>query len=101
MSAVRLEWRSLPYDPSKFLVVGTEIAAAYVPGTLSRFAVVETRGHPHDNYAGDVRYALRDAETVSDADVRAGRRPKMVGWFDTPDEAVEFALSSLENHDAP
>lgn len=95
MSAL-LSWRSLPYDRSKYLVAGTEIAAAYVPGTRSRFLIVETRGRPVGDRAGDVYYALRDAAMVSDDEVRAGKRSQVVGWFADPDEAVTRALSLLD-----
>lgn len=88
-----LEWRTLPYDPGKYFVVGTELAAAYVPGTLSRFAIYETRGHPYDGHAGDVYYAVRDAYTVSDAQVRAGKRAKVVARFDSYDDAANWSLA--------
>lgn len=90
-----LEWRSLPYERSKFLVVGTEIAAAFVPGTLSRFAIVEIRGYPRLDGPGDVYYAVRDAATVSDDDVRAGKRAKVVNRFADPDAAVEWCLAQV------
>lgn len=90
MSAV-LGWRSLSYDPSKYFVMGTEIAAAYVPGTSSRFAVYETRGQPFDGHAGDVYYTVRDAYTVTDEAVREGARAKVVARFESADEAVIWA----------
>ena len=95
MSAIRLEWRTLPYDSSKYFVVGTEIAAAYVPGTLSRFAIVETRGYPRLNGPGDVYYVVRDAATVSDDDVRSEKRAKIVARFDNYDEAIEWSLAQI------
>jgi hypothetical protein len=99
MSAVLLEWRSLPYEHSKFFVVGTEIAAAYVSGTLSRFAIIETRGHPRTedgkSVPGDVYYRVRDAATVRDEQVRAGKRAEVVARFDCCDEAIEWCLGQL------
>jgi hypothetical protein len=90
-----LSWRSVPYDPRQFFAVGTEIAVASVPGTLSRFAIYETRGYPRGNEPGDVFYTIRDASTVGDDDVRVGKRPKIVNRFSTPDEAVEWSLTHL------
>jgi hypothetical protein len=94
VSAVSLNWHSLPYDPAKFLVKGTEIAQAIVPGTLSRFAIVETRSIGEDRMPALV-YRLRDATTVSDADVRAGVRPHVVGVYAEPDLAAAAALAAL------
>ena len=83
-----LYWRTTNYDRSRFLVDGTELATAIVPGTLSRYQLCEIRcrgkgGHP------DRRIAVRDAATVSDEDVRNGKRPRIAAWFDTVDEAIE------------
>lgn len=94
MSAVSLNWRSLPYDPAKFLVKGTEIAQAIVPGSLSRFAIVETRSIGQDRMPALV-YCLRDAATVSDAQVCAGERPHIVGVYAEPEMAVAAALEAL------
>ena len=89
--SIALSWRTLPYDQRQFFVVGTELAAAYVPGTLSRFAIYETRGYPRKDGPGDVYYAVRDAHTVSDDGVRENKRPRIVARFDTSDEAVAWA----------
>jgi hypothetical protein len=94
MSAVSLNWRSLPYDPAKFLVKGTEIAQAIVPGTLSRFAIVETRALDASRMPALV-YRLRDAATVSDAQVKVGERPHIVGVYAEPDQAVAAALEAI------
>jgi len=94
LSAVSLAWRSLPYDPAKFLVKGTEIAQAIVPGTLSRFAIVETRALDETRVPTLV-YRLRDAQTVSDAEIKAGHRPRIVGVFDEPEKAVDAALNCI------
>lgn len=88
----KLNWHSLPYDASKVLVKGTELAQAIIPGTRSRFAVVETRSMEADGTPG-LLYRLRDAETVSDADVAKGIRPHIVGVFPTAEEAVAQALA--------
>lgn len=90
-----LSWQPLPYRQDRFFVRGTELAVAIVPGTLSRFAVYETRGAPDAGQPGDVFYAVRDAATVSDDDVRNGRRPAIVARFPEPDAAVAWALAAL------
>lgn len=72
MSSVSLSWRSVePSHSQRFLVKGTVLAVAYVPGTLSRFLIEEVRTREADGFAGTT-YRLRDAEKVSDADVRRG-----------------------------
>jgi hypothetical protein len=55
----------------------------------SRFQICETRCLDGDGNP-DRWYAIRDAETVSDADVRAKIRSKIVAWRTTVDEAIAF-----------
>lgn len=80
---MNLNWQYVtdPRDP-KFKVKGTRIAQA-VCGFRSRFAIVELR-----TYDFGVVYGIADAETVSDADVKAGVRPRIVKWFDNLEDAV-------------
>jgi hypothetical protein len=96
MSAPILSWRGLPYSRDAFLTKGTELAFAYVPGTLSRFAIYETRGGRDEHGHPTLVYRLRDAATVSDADLRAGKRPSVIGTFSEPDEAAAEALRIAE-----
>lgn len=92
MSALpALDWRSLPYPAGADLIKGTALAQAIVPGTRSRFAVVEVRTREADGFPG-VRYSVRDAHTVSDADIRDGKTPREVARFDGVIEAVEWCL---------
>ena len=93
MSVVSLSWHGVPYAKDRFFVKGAVIAQALVPGTLSRFAVREVRSGRDDEGYPTLRYALADAETVSDAEVREGKLPKAVFWADTPDECVSAAIS--------
>lgn len=90
-----LIWRPLPYRPGTDLVKGTELAMAFVPGTRSRFAICETRGIDADRMPCLV-YRLRDAETVSDAEVRAGVRPKVIGVYPEPEQAIAAAMNLAE-----
>ncbi len=94
MSAVSLDWHSLPYPAGADLCKGTELAQAIVPGTHSRFAVVETRTREADGFPG-VCYRVRDAATVSDADVRDGKRPAIVARFDNANDAVVWCQQQV------
>jgi hypothetical protein len=89
---MRLEWHTVtPSHSPKFMVKGTELNQATVPGTLSRFVVVEVRAYDADRMATTF-YQVRDAETVSDADVAAGRRPLVVYYGPDVDAAVAWAI---------
>lgn len=90
-----LNWRVLvsSYDPS-YTVKGTELAVAFVKG--SRFAIYEVRalepapaGSPN-RYELSLRYRVRDALTVSDAEVRLGTRPRIVFEDWDLDKVLEF-----------
>ena len=87
--SLHLNWRSLcPSHSPKFLVKGTELSFA-ICGPLSRFAVYEVRSYDAERNA-DRQYVIRDAETVSDADLKAGKRPAIVARFDGLDEVEQF-----------
>lgn len=86
-----LNWRTItPAHDPKFLVRGTELSVAIVPGHHSRFQICEIRTYIRlDNgYECDREYAIRDADKVSDQDVREGKRPPIVGRFASLDEAL-------------
>lgn len=85
-----MNWRNVtPSNSTRFFVKGTELNNAIVPGTLSRFQICEIRCYDHERQA-DRRYAVRDAETVSDAQIHKGKRPEIVKWFDDENSAVEW-----------
>lgn len=85
-----LSWRTItPSNNPKFTVKGTELAQAIVPGTNSRFAIVEVRTIDADRFLS-VTYYVRDAKTVSDAEVRDGIKPKIVFRGDL-DECLKVA----------
>lgn len=87
-----LEWRSLvPTTSSSFLVKGTELSCAVVPGTGWRFMLYEVRCYGPDREP-DRRYRLRDAASVCDADVREGKRPG-VCW---EGESIAGAVAHIE-----
>lgn len=95
MSTLTFSWNALPYAPGKRGVKGTELAQAIVPHTQSRFAVCETVALDGDGNHTTV-YRLRDAHTVSDADIRNCVRPKIVGVFPSPEDAACAAYELME-----
>lgn len=73
-----MNWRTITHSQSpSFMVKGTELARAVLPNCRSRFCVYEVRCLDADRQP-DVFFRLRDAETVSDEDVRSGARPRVV-----------------------
>lgn len=93
MSAVFLDWRSVtPSNSPLYFVKGTVLAIAIVPGTLSRFAIAEIRTWDGANSA--VRYSVRDASTVLDADIRNGKSPREVASFDGIDAALNYCQNN-------
>jgi hypothetical protein len=84
-------WRNVtPSNDPKFLVSGTELNNRIVPGTRSRYQLCEVRSYDREARTHDRRYAVRDAATVTDADIREGKRPAIVAWFDFEDSALNF-----------
>jgi hypothetical protein len=89
---MQLNWLTIcPSNSREHLVRGTELEMAFVPGTASRLAIYTVRTYDRDGY--DVRYRVRDAGRISDADVRAGKRPPIIGEFATMDE-LEIAIEN-------
>lgn len=84
-------WRTVTHSQSdKFMVRGTELSVMIVPGTLSRFQLCEMRTYDRtDPFPYGRNYAVRDAATVTDEQIREGKRPAIAKWF--PDE-----LAALE-----
>jgi hypothetical protein len=86
-----LNWRTVtPSNEPRHMVRGTELESAIPDGFRSRFAVYSIRTVERDlsftfehvnQY--DRRYVVRDAETVSDADVKDGKRPAIIAQFAT------------------
>lgn len=84
-----LNWKFItPSNSPKFMVNGTELNQALC-GNNSRFAIVEVRAYDASMNA-DRRYVVRDAATVSDAEIKAGIRPKIVANFNYEDEAINY-----------
>lgn len=77
MSAVLLNWRTLtPSKSPRFTLRGAELSFALC-GPQSRFAVYEVRC-TDDRGELDREYVVRDADLVSDAELRAGKRPPVI-----------------------
>jgi hypothetical protein len=90
-----LNWRSLTSDRDSrhtFMVTGTELSVAPVPGYQSRFCLYEVRSYDAAGEADRV-FRVRDAATVTLAQVREGVRPAVVGTFDSEDAALAFCAS--------
>lgn len=84
-----LDWRTItPSNDQKRWVKGCELESCIPPGFLSRFRIVSIRVYDADRNA-DVRYSVRDAATVTDAEVKAGKLPRSVGEFATLEEALK------------
>lgn len=87
------EWRNVtPSNHPKFLVKGTELNTK-VCGHLSRYQLCEIRSYKDDGFADRIYY-VRDAHTISDFDVRNGKRPDIVARFDNEDDAMKFILKN-------
>lgn len=88
-----LNWRTIcgSNDP-RHLVKGTEIEVCYPAGYHNRFALysVRTVSREGDHTVHDMRYRVRDAGTVSDAQVREGKRPDIVCEVDRLDDALAY-----------
>lgn len=84
-----LNWQTITgsLDP-RYMVKGTELAQAILPGNHCRFALVEVRCYDADRNS-DVTYRVRDAETVTDAEVKSGTRPRVV-FEGSYDDALKF-----------
>jgi hypothetical protein len=68
-----LNWRTLTGSTNpKFLVNGAELSVAFAAG--HRFAVYEVRCRDEEGQP-DRKYVIRDAQSVSDAQVKKGVRP--------------------------
>jgi S-adenosylmethionine hydrolase len=93
-----LEWRSLSPAPDKVLVRGTELSYAYA-GQQSRFQIVEVRTRVWDEadqrHYPSTTYHVRDAHTVTDAQVRDGKRPEIVYRSDDPAQCEAFCRPNI------
>lgn len=96
-----LDWRTLvgSNDPKRW-VRGTELEMAYVPETHSRLAIYSVRTVERDNDGSnyDMRYIVRDAGKISDADVKAGKHPPIVAQFATLDEFESAYARAKKEH---
>lgn len=85
-----MNWHPVTLSNSpKYMVKGTELNRAIVPGYQSRYALVEIRTYDEDGNA-DRGYSVRDAATVTDEDVRNGKKPKQIAFFNFEDDALNY-----------
>lgn len=95
MSAA-FDWQSVTTSrDAAFLIKGSELAKTIVPDTLCRFQICEHRAYTADRVP-TVVYRVRDAETVSDEQVRDGVRPAVVRHFHDFDEAVAWCQNQSD-----
>ena len=89
MRASSMNWRTVtPSNHAQFLVKGTELSTA-IYGQHSRFQICEIRCMGDDGFH-DRHYYVRDAATVTLAQVADGKRPEIVGRFVTLDGAMDY-----------
>lgn len=96
-------WRTLiPSREPAHMVRGSEIEMSIPDGQHFRFAIYAVRttewikdaGHWAGGYvSADCRYRIRDAATVTDAQVAANVRPSIVAEFATLDDAETWINS--------
>ena len=87
-----LKWHSLNYKPQDYFVKGTELTQA-LAGSNKRYALIEVRCYDKDCNA-ELLYRVRDAATVSDEQVKAGVRPKVVFESLDYDEALNYCKNN-------
>lgn len=84
-----LQWRTLTDSRSpKFFVKHTRLAVAFY--ARHRFGIYEVRGAADSDGSYADYYVVTDAETVSDAEVKAGVKPRAV--FRSPVLDLQAAL---------
>jgi hypothetical protein len=94
MTTMRLNWVSTNYPKDRFFVKGTELATALC-GAHSRFQICETRILTDDKeFPYGERFDIRDAATVSDAESKAGVRPKIIKTFFDVDDAIAYCMAN-------
>ena len=87
MSALR--WHTVTGSRAdNFMVKGTELSVALC-GAHSRFQLCEIRAYDAERNA-DRTYAIRDADTVTDAERKVGKRPSIVAWESDLDAAIAY-----------
>lgn len=90
-----LNWRTITPSTSRAAdVKGAELAAAIIPGTLSRFQIIAIRTYDAERMPDQV-YVIRDADTVTDAQVRDGVRPAIVWRGRNEEDGIAWALNRV------
>lgn len=90
INALSLDWFvPMNYDSSRRNVKGTRLMGAFYPARSCRFCIYEVRTMLADASLSTT-YHVTDAETVSDADVRLGRRPSVVFRSDDIDDCLRY-----------
>lgn len=90
-----IRWRSANAQPDKVLVKGTHLATGFVVGHGNRFGIYETRSREADGSAGTI-YHVRDADGLTDTDMRAGKLAPIV-FTDSDPEVCERWIVGMDN----
>jgi hypothetical protein len=94
-----IAWRSItPSTHSAFMVKGTELSFGIVPDTCHRFGISEVRAFVMEGgeLVPDRLYHVRDAQSVTDEEVRNRVRPRIVATFSSDLEALAYCASIIE-----
>lgn len=84
-----MNWETVtPSGSRMFMVKGSELSTALVPGYHSRFQVCEHRCYDA-KLMPDRYYLLRDAHTVTDKEVANKIRSKAIGRYDNLEDAIK------------
>ncbi len=96
----RLEW-AYKLDPlgSEWMIKGRVLAVAFWPNCHNRFLIEEVRTRVGSQTFGEhfpgITYHVRDATTVTDADVRAGKQSAIVFRSDSLEPIAEYIEGKL------
>lgn len=90
-----VDWRTVrDHKDPHFMVKGHVLAQAIYPDSSYRFLIEEVRAMAADRSMG-IQYRIRDARTVSDAEVRVGKGSQVVATVDTWAEVEAYCDAAL------
>ena len=91
MRAEHLEWMPTVNAGARSIRSGAELFYAFL-GAHDRFCVAECYQRPVNGAAAPTLYVVKDADRVTDAEVRAGRSSPVVFRSPNAQECVDWAL---------
>ena len=91
--AIHLDWQPTAKAGTRDLRSGDELFYAFL-GDHDRYCLAECYQRANrDGSLAPTLYVVRDAERVSDAEVREGKRPPVVFHSHDPQACVDWALA--------